>query len=176
MKKQTLINAKNCYTVDTFYKLLESLDNTFDCNKSLMVGKFNIQKKDGTFIRSGTFLDFCEKYNNTFVDKINTKKSFVSGKCFYIFLKEGEEVVNESVEIPEDVIIEDVSVGQVEEEEALVENVDEVKLETAVTPDWDKAGKIKTKIKLEEYARKFEVELNRSNTLTNMLKDFKSNF
>ena len=166
---QKLINPKNCYTVDSFYKLLEGLDASFDCNGSLMVGTLNLKNKDGVFYRCGTFVDFCKSYNTNFKDVLDIKKSFLSGKCFYIFLKE-EEVVKEDVEEVVEVVHEVVEPLIVEEPIKEAETMDVVE---TITPDWKKAGKLPTKVKLEEYAREFGVELNRSNTLSNMLKDFK---
>jgi len=153
------LHKKNCYTITTLYKLLEEATDTFDCNGSLRSGTLNIKRTDGVFHRCGGFIDFCIEFNKNIKDIIKVNESFQSGKLFYVFLKEVDEDMEDTLDEKKD------EFAQPDEDNDKI-----------VTPDWDKAASLKTKDKLEEYAREFDIELDKRNKLSVMLEDFKKGF
>lgn len=104
--------------------------------------------------------------------------SSVHNSGYTIFYPQGvsalEVVVTAKVKKVKEDVVEKV------EEVAVVEELVEAQTENTLTnntPDWAWVDTLKSvkadKVKLDKYAEGFGIKLNRSNTLTNMIKDFK---
>lgn len=160
------------------FEALEKRNPKFDAVASSFtsIRKFGIKDIEGVFTYCGGFQAFVPVWNNLFGNHIHPA-SFQSGKRFYIQWVEGsEEVTPTKPEVtPEptasaSLISLDVEVPVVVEEGEEMTDKKEV--------DWDWVGTLSNnkfgKIKLDEYAAGFDCNLNRRNTIDNMIEDFKT--
>ena len=174
----TKLQAKIFQNRVGFYKWLAEESDRFDLRKSLALPYFCYETTDGKRFTSKILKGFLESLNRECDTKILVGKSVNRRNSFIIFFQ-GEVEVKEVVEEPvaEEVVEEPIPVVEEAPEETV--NVPETPSEDA-QPDFefaqglykadDKAGSKKA---LEEYARTFDIELNRGQKFENMMKAFK---
>ena len=168
-----------------FYKLLKQHVPTFDDNKSLALSRFSILDTDGKFYpirRLSTLIELV----NTMASKpfLCPKRSSASGRAIYKIwvlddkeeIKTKEVLVEDAVQVEEDFNIEDMM--QQVNDLTVDSEFDEVEVSDKVQPDWEWIGTLENKKydkeKLDVYAEEnFNIQLNKRNTLENMVKDFK---
>ena len=152
---------------------LDKLVEGLDLNRTLRLPKLWFSDVEGNEYKCQGSTEFCNKFNKVFNTNFLPKKSYISGKKIVLFFDEvvDEEEVVFGTHYAALVAIED------EAPEAVIapEVVTQI---TLITPDWEWIDSLENdkedKLKLDNYAEKFSVKLNRNKKLSNMINDFKT--
>lgn len=186
LEEQTSL-AKRFQTKRDFLMAMDVVER-FDREATAKLGGYTFVTTDGTKYRSHSFRHWLQDMNQVFGTTFNEHRSIVLMGGYNIYLKSPfpeeilsketpEEIVEDVKEMEPFLVVEDFEGEDTSEEDEVVEEQPLSKEELFPEVDWEMINSLQNKkhdkIKLDDYAKEsFSIDLNRRNTLDNMVKDF----
>lgn len=166
-----------------FWQYIYEMNNGLDFGNTIKLPNFWFYFEGQKYVTSG-ISQTLDKLNELCHTRFDSKTSIAVGNRVTLFEMSrfdltAEDAVEKNTEVLEDEAVDNVPLISLESETSLLETLSTDKEDN--TPDWDHVAdlyddsdKRGSKDRLEEYARHWDIELNKNITFAKMVKEFKA--
>lgn len=164
------IEARSYRSKAHLYMELGKISDKFDVNTSLAMPVFSFATTDGKQYQNRILKDFLEDLNKACGTEFLVGKSVTRRNAFVLFLETGEVKDEQIIEPTPETKTE--AEPKEEEKDKTEEEAAQVDLDKAQS-FYDESDKKGSKAKLEEYAREFDIELDKRKSFESMMTQLK---